>query len=182
LTIKAEPHPEKTLSVPLSIRDGDPNQIIVLGAIGPHKGSRRLLELAREACLAEPLLKFHVIGYTDIDKELRALGNVKITGRYKQEELNSLVERTGGRYAIFPYLWPETFSYTLSEALRLMIWPIVPRLGAPAERVEQLQFGSILESMTLEALTEELRRLQCKADRDSSMTRVQSATVSNYAL
>jgi GT2 family glycosyltransferase/glycosyltransferase involved in cell wall biosynthesis len=143
IAIASAPHPQVGRVFSKNIRDGDPNQIILIGAIGPHKGSRRLLELAREARLSQPALRFHVIGYTDIDRELRAVGNVTITGHYEPEELAGLVERAGGRTALFLHEWPETFSYTLSEALELGLWPVVPGLGAPADRVRERGVGSV---------------------------------------
>jgi GT2 family glycosyltransferase/glycosyltransferase involved in cell wall biosynthesis len=157
LVISAIPHPQLGMKRRASVRDGDPNQIVLLGAIGPHKGSRRLLELARQARLEYPALRFHVVGHTDIDKELRAEGNVTITGPYRPEELESLVYYTRARVALFLHEWPETFSYTLTEAWLLGLWPIVPSLGAPAERVTDKKDGSIVDILDISDLIATIR-------------------------
>ena len=94
IPIAATPHPQYGIVFPGKVRDGDSNQIVVLGAIGRHKGSRRLLDLAQQARLTHPALRFHVLGYTDIDLELLAVGNVLITGLYKAEQLAQLVAQT----------------------------------------------------------------------------------------
>jgi glycosyltransferase involved in cell wall biosynthesis len=112
------------------------------------------LELARQARLGHPALRFHVVGYTDIDQELRAVGNVTITGPYRSEELGRLVDKTRGRVALFLHEWPETFSYTLTEAWSLGLWPIVRKLGAPAERVTDKKDGSVVDVLDISALAD----------------------------
>lgn len=137
------PHPEPAEAYPAQVRQGSDEDVLLLGAIGPHKGSGRLLELARRAALTHPRLRFHVIGHTDIDSELRKLGNVQVTGPYEKHELHGLVAAAGGRLALFLHGWPETFSYTLSEAVQLGLVPLVPDIGAPAERVRAAGFGVV---------------------------------------
>lgn len=150
--IRARPHPQVGMTFSETTRAGNRSQIVLLGAIGPHKGSHQLLQLAMEARLTAPDLRFHVIGFTDIDRSLRDLGNVKISGKYRPEDLDILIARTEARVALFLHEWPETFSYTLSEALSLGLWPLVPELGAPAERVRQYKRGSVLPSLSLDAI------------------------------
>jgi GT2 family glycosyltransferase/glycosyltransferase involved in cell wall biosynthesis len=157
IAITATPHPQYGVVFPDTVREGDPNQILMFGAIGRQKGSRRLLELALQACLTHPALRFHVVGYTDIDQELQAVGNVTITGPYQSEELGRLVEKTQARVALFLPEAPETFSYTLTEAWSLGLWPIVPRLGAMAERVKDRKNGSIVDALDVSALVAVLR-------------------------
>jgi GT2 family glycosyltransferase/glycosyltransferase involved in cell wall biosynthesis len=120
------------------------DNIVLLGAIGPNKGSGRLLDLARHAWLSHPEMHFHVIGYTDIDDALKTVGNVTVTGSYKAEEMQALVDATGGRIALFLSEGPETFSYTLSEAVRLGLYPVVPDIGAPPERIRSAGYGAII--------------------------------------
>jgi GT2 family glycosyltransferase/glycosyltransferase involved in cell wall biosynthesis len=145
LNIRMIPHPQSLWKFPATPRTGSFSEIVLLGAVGPHKGSTALLATARLARLTNPQLRFHVIGYTDIDAELLALGNVTITGPYKDRELGRLIDRTGGRIALFLHGWPETFSYTLSEAVAAGLIPIVPDIGAPAERVRSAKFGVVYQ-------------------------------------
>ncbi|MDE8346537.1 MAG: glycosyltransferase [Acidocella sp.] len=146
---EALPHPELLDDVPAGARTAlktvgrDDGEIVLLGAIGPHKGSGVLLDLARRARLTHPHLTFRVIGYTNIDKALRAVGNVTITGAYKPAELDDLLSQTRGRFALFLSCWPETYSYTLSEAVRYGLIPVVPDIGAPAERVRMAGYGVV---------------------------------------
>jgi glycosyltransferase involved in cell wall biosynthesis len=41
-------------------------------------------------------------------------------------------------------VWPETFSYTLSEAWRLGLYPVALDIGAPAERIREIRAGTIV--------------------------------------
>jgi glycosyltransferase involved in cell wall biosynthesis len=143
LAVQVYPHPENFDGAALQTRAGSDDEIVMIGAIGGHKGSARLLELARRARMTHPHLRFRVIGYTDIDEKLAAVGNVTITGRYKPEELPGLIAKTRGRLALFLFTWPETYSYTLSEAVKHGFIPLVPDIGAPAERVRAAGYGAV---------------------------------------
>jgi GT2 family glycosyltransferase/glycosyltransferase involved in cell wall biosynthesis len=139
----AVPHPEPAQDVAAEARAGGDDEIVLLGAIGPHKGSRKLLEIAQRARLTHPHLSFRVIGYTDIDRALKAVGNVTITGKYAPEELPRLLEETKGRLSLFLPAWPETYSYTLSELVKHGFIPLAPDIGAPADRIRRTGFGVV---------------------------------------
>jgi GT2 family glycosyltransferase/glycosyltransferase involved in cell wall biosynthesis len=121
----------------------DAEEIVLFGALGHHKGARKLLDLAKRARMTHPGLSFRVIGYTSLDAELLAVGNVRITGGYTTEMLPVLVAEARGALALFLHEWPETYSYTLSEALSHGFVPLVPDIGAPAGRVRAMQFGVV---------------------------------------
>ncbi len=141
LSVETLPHPESAEGVAAQPRDGNFDEIIMLGAIGAHKGSGTLAEIARRARLSHPHLHFRVIGYTNIDKQLRAIGNVTITGKFTAFELPRLLAQSTGKLALFLPSWPETYSYTLSETVRHGLIPLLPDIGAPAERVRAAQYG-----------------------------------------
>ena len=143
IAVDVLPHPESGADAPNGPRTGTDDEIVLLGAIGPHKGSHLLLEIARRARLTHPNLHFRVIGYTDIDTTLRAVGNVAITGKYAPEDLPELLAQTRGRLALFLPNWPETYSYTLSELVLHGFIPLVPDIGAPAERVRAARYGVV---------------------------------------
>ena len=142
LVVTDQPHPEAA-GAAVEPRKADAKEVVLFGAIGPHKGSKQLLALARRATLTAPDLTFRVIGHTDIDEQLLAMGNVIITGRYEPERVAELASQARGRAALFLHRWPETYSYTLSEAVQLGFVPIVPDIGAPAERVRASGIGVV---------------------------------------
>lgn len=143
--IEAIYHPEPAFNYKPREWDGNlPHRIAVLGAIGRHKGAELLLACARYALRERLPLHFVVIGYTDRDEAFDDLDNVEITGPYKPAELPAIVDGTGCNSALFLSVWPETFSYTLSEAWRLGLYPIALDLGAPAERIREKKLGSLI--------------------------------------
>ncbi|MEO9189291.1 MAG: hypothetical protein ABI224_04695 [Acetobacteraceae bacterium] len=148
----AVPHPEAepaTASAPRRAigdtvaRRATGETVALLGAIGPPKGSATLLAIARRARLSYPGFQFRVIGHTDIDPLLREVGNVRITGAYEPRELAGLLDRSEARIALFLHNWPETYSYTLGEAVAHGLYPLVPDLGAPAQRVREAGWGAV---------------------------------------
>jgi glycosyltransferase involved in cell wall biosynthesis len=143
IAIKSIAHPETRQDMPRQARDGSDDEIVLIGALGRHKGSRQLFEIARRARLSHPELRFQVIGYTDIDEQLLRIGNVQITGKYAPADLPRLLSAMKGRLALFLPQWPETYSYTLSECVRFGFIPIVPNIGALAERVTKAGFGVV---------------------------------------
>ncbi|CAF9942841.1 hypothetical protein IMSHALPRED_005075, partial [Imshaugia aleurites] len=145
LAIRAIPHPELRDDIDQPGDRSNMSNIILLGGIGPHKGSEKLLEIARLARLTHPHLTFSVIGHTDIDDALEAVGNVRISGQYKKSELRTLLDQERGRIALFLHIWPETYSYTLSEALNAGLLPLVPDIGAPAERIRLHSQGLVFD-------------------------------------
>jgi GT2 family glycosyltransferase/glycosyltransferase involved in cell wall biosynthesis len=143
LAVQAIPHPEQHAGIATTARAGNFDEILLLGAIGPHKGSDKLLEIARRARLTHPHLNFRIIGYTNMDEKLEKIGNVTITGKYSAETLPALINATEGKLALFLSTWPETYSYTLSEVVKYGFVPLVPNIGAPAERVRAAKFGAV---------------------------------------
>lgn len=143
--IKCEviPHPEAAKGVTETLRDGSSDEIVLLGAIGPHKGSNKLLEIAQRARLTHPHLRFRVIGFTNMDRTLKEVGNITITGKYTPDELPELLAQTKGRLALFLPAWPETYSYTLSELVKYGFTPLAPEIGAPADRIREAGIGVI---------------------------------------
>jgi len=145
--IEIRPHPEACLN-PTDILIGPKTReeilaVAVVGAIGPHKGSQLLLECAKDARQRDLPISFKVIGYTSVDEELQRWG-VSITGTYQNGELVRLLHEAHCPIAFFPAIWPETYSYTLSEAVRAGLFPVAFDLGAPAERIKEWGWGQLL--------------------------------------
>ncbi|HTD38879.1 MAG TPA: glycosyltransferase, partial [Candidatus Limnocylindrales bacterium] len=120
----------------------------LIGAIYPIKGSRQLLHCARVVRERGLPLEFVVVGFTDVDDELRAAG-VTITGGYAQDDLDAILARQSLDLAWFPSVWPETYCFTLSAALRAGLFPIAFDIGAIATRLRALDWGLLLPATSL---------------------------------
>jgi glycosyltransferase involved in cell wall biosynthesis len=125
-------------------KPGQALRIAVIGAIGPQKGYDQLLALAQMAETEAPQLRFYIVGYTQDDTPFEALGNVQITGKYKPHELQPLLAELDCHLALFLSPWPETYSYTLSEAVAAGLLPVAPDLGALRERMTKNRIGIVV--------------------------------------
>ncbi len=167
-------HPQRTLVAPTGAR----RRIAVIGAIGPHKGFEVLLGCARDACERQLDLDFVLIGYSCRDELLRDTGRVEITGRYAEGEVPMLIDKTAPNAALFASVWPETYSYTLSIALAAGLYPFSFDLGAPAERLRQLDWGTLIPLDTEPA---ELNDLLLRTRLDPGPGRMNSVWRASYA-
>ncbi len=121
-----------------------PVRVVLIGGIGEHKGYRILLQCARDAATRGLPLEFVVIGETANDERLLKTGKAFITGRYQESEMVALLQRERPHIALFASVWPETWCYALSHAIRAGL-PIVGfDLGAVAERLRPLPSALLL--------------------------------------
>jgi glycosyltransferase involved in cell wall biosynthesis len=132
--------PGNALSGPSAIPVG----VALIGFISRKKGMDILRECAASALRDNLPLRFVVVGFTEDDRAFDGLSNVTITGRYEEGEAGSILRSHDLSLALFPIVWPETYSYTLSIALNCGLYPVAFDLGAIAERIRQIDFGHLL--------------------------------------
>jgi glycosyltransferase involved in cell wall biosynthesis len=108
-------------------------RIAVIGVLADHKGARTVAAVAE--AMDPKRFEIVVIGHTEADFPVAALGRIKATGPYKETELAGLIERLAPHVAWFPGAWPETFSYTLSAAIEAGLPIAAARIGAFPERL-----------------------------------------------
>lgn len=155
LEITTREHPEplpEIMAAPVVRQPGETLRVAIIGAIGPHKGSLLLLQCAEDALERRLPIEFHIFGFSD-KLELQKLQNVSFSGKYREEELEGLLVSSQCHLAFFPALWPETYSYTLSQGWFAGLYPVAFDIGAIAERIRRSGWGHLLpvEMMTLPA-------------------------------
>lgn len=133
------PHKTKTYPIVNIPKHTDIN-IAVLGNILPAKGRDVIIEMSRHLPKNTNII---VIG-TMAD----APSNIKITGAYNPSKLPDLMQRHKIDIVFIPSIWPETFSYTTSEAISMGLPVACYNMGAPSERVEQYSRGLVLNEIS----------------------------------
>lgn len=133
VTVRLHPEPIQEAVIKPK-KPGVITNVAFIGAIGYHKGYKYLVDCARYAERFQLPLHFSVIGYTVDDYSLKDFGNITVYGSYRQEELPKLIEDSGCTVAALLSVWPETFSYTFSEAVRNGLKTVSFDLGAFVER------------------------------------------------
>jgi GT2 family glycosyltransferase/glycosyltransferase involved in cell wall biosynthesis len=147
-----QPHPEyagKSKSLKYEIPKATMGQdgvirIAVIGAIGESKGFALLESCISDAEIRDLPLIFHIVGFTQEDESLLKFPNVRITGRYRPDQAPEVIRQTGAGIALFLSPWPETWSYTLSEALDEGLLPVSLDIGAIAERIRKAKTGHLV--------------------------------------
>lgn len=113
--------------------------VAVLGELTKHKGLDLLLELAKST--PGKAFKFEVIGSLPIGTKVTS-SNIRVHGSYGNfSDLIEKVVMVRPDIFLFPGRIPETFSYTLSEALSFGIPIAYFRTGAIAERLNGFSKG-----------------------------------------
>jgi hypothetical protein len=119
-------------------------RVVVVGAIGIDKGYEYLLACARHVATHRQALEFVVVGHTCDDERLLDTGTVSITGEYHEAEAVELIRAQQAELGFLPALWPETWSYTLTQIWQAGLDVLAFDIGAPAERIRATRRGSLL--------------------------------------
>ena len=143
------PHPEgsifhKQITIPQNTSKKGIVRVALIGGISDIKGFGQLIDCAEEIQRKRLPIEIIVFGMTADDSQFTHLNNVKILGPYKEEELEELMLIHRPQVALFPNQWPETYSYTLTHALRSGLYPIVSDIGVPAERISNSGVGTLI--------------------------------------
>lgn len=119
-----------------------PFRVAFVGGLAPYKGSRIAYDLINSKLDVE----WHLFGNIG-DHKLGGLEkhNLVKHGRYERKEItNLLVQEQIDLICIFS-TWPETYSYTISEAVMAKIPVVVTDIGALGDRVRKYDCGWIIK-------------------------------------
>jgi GT2 family glycosyltransferase len=120
--------------------------IAVLGNMTIHKGAHIVSSLATCIDYYGLDIKVHIFGNVLEPYESFDYINAIIKHeRYEKTDLPSLMEKNEIDLVLIPSIWPETFSYTAEEAMKMQLPIAVLDIGAPAERAKLYDKGIVLE-------------------------------------
>lgn len=128
-------------------------RIGILGTIFEAKGRSVLLECARLAEAQHLNMQFVLFG-TLSPAEGNLPANLLVKGKYREDEVYSLIRGEGIDFFWFTAILPETYSYVLTIPIRLGIPVIAADLGAIGERIKRGSWGEVypVKSDALEIL------------------------------
>ena len=146
--VRLRPHEMEPLGGTVRIPADGPMRVAVVGNIQAHKGADIVVALAR--ILDERMPEASIVVFGDLERECIA-GNLAVLGSYNRDDLFLLLEKHGVTAALFPSVWPETFSFVTRE-LALAGLPIVCfDIGAPAAFVRTLPGSRVAPEISAEA-------------------------------
>jgi GT2 family glycosyltransferase/glycosyltransferase involved in cell wall biosynthesis len=146
--------------VPGPVRPGTADRrrhVVVIGALGRIKGFDVLLRCARDARAHGLPLRFTLLGYALDDRRLRDAG-VEVSGRYVEDEAVTRLQRLAADMVWLPSICPETYSCTLSLALRCGLPVCAFDIGAVAARLRRLGMGDGLVPLAMASRPDALNR------------------------
>ena len=124
------------------IKPHDAINIVVLGNISYQKGAGVICDMAKK--LTDNV---HMI---IVGEMKNAPQNITVHGKYKAQKLPQLMTKYNADIVFIPSVWPETFSYTTSEAISMGMPIVCFDLGAPAGRVRAYKYGLVLDEINPE--------------------------------
>ena len=133
---------------PLSVETDEALHVLTIGALSKIKGFDVLLACARDASKRELPIRFTLMGYSVDDRSLERAG-VHVTGRYLDTQGLQLLRELRPHVVWLPSLWPETYSYTLSLALRYGRPVVAFDIGAIAARLRRIGEAEMLVPLSL---------------------------------
>jgi len=117
-------------------------RVLVLGQLSASKGVALLFEAIDEiVSFADVFL----LGCGEPGEYFRGRKNVHIVSLYEVNELPGLVADIAPDLGLLLSIWPETFSYTLSELMQLGIPVLATNVGGFYDRIEQGVTGFLTE-------------------------------------
>lgn len=148
LEITVRNHPESPIvcALPRKPRaENTPVKVALIGALYDLKGAHVIRECVKDAYERKLPIEFHIIGYFGLmDDTFHTYPNVRITGRYAEEDVHSYLHDAACDLALFASVWPETFAYTLSIAYHAGLYPVTFDIGAIANRIRSCGWGEII--------------------------------------
>ncbi|BBK29533.1 hypothetical protein STHU_01670 [Allostella humosa] len=155
----ARPAPESHRVMPVGLRPGEPLRVLLVGTIGPIKGSQVVAEAARIVRTRRLPIRFHVAGALG---PLPALPDDVLTIHPAADHgrLPDLFGHIGAHVGWHPAQVPETWSYSLTDMMEAGLPIVASALGALSERCAGRPFTWLLPwDGTAEAWVEFFLRL-----------------------
>jgi glycosyltransferase involved in cell wall biosynthesis len=178
LAVQVRPHEAITLAARAKPARRTPKRVRIgiIGAISEGKGRELLANVATYAASVGSPINFVVVGYTNQQQTLTKLPNVRVTGKYVESELDAILVRERLDVIFFPAVWPETYSYTLTAAIRSGLPIAAFDLGAIPERLRQHGIGTLIPLASAWDPEEILRKL-LSASRERRRSAVKSRSL-----
>lgn len=124
--------------------ESEKKNIAFLGGINKIKGIDFLKKFVDEANREDSKYQVHLFGSTSEDELNESNGNYYYHGKYKRENIVKEMKENHIDIVVLLAIWPETYSYTLTESLMAKVPVLALDYGAIAERISKYEYGWIL--------------------------------------
>ncbi len=129
-----------------SIKEKTQLHIAFIGGLSIEKGAKYAYDLIINGSYEIQWCIFGNIGYEPLESLEK--DNLVKTGLYRREDLGELLKEHDIDIVCILPIWPETYCYTLSEALECGVPVIGSDIGAIGERIKKLKCGWLVPAET----------------------------------
>lgn len=152
-------------------KEEDKFNIAFVGGISEHKGIGILKELIQK--VKDTDVQIHLFGTTNDAFYNQNHPNYIYHGIYDRADINCLLIENNIHLVCLFSIWPETYSYTLTESLVSHIPVISFKIGAIAERLEKMNAGYLVDrNASIDAIYEKI--LDIKKDKKTYQKKVKA--------
>lgn len=123
---------------PIDIRG--PLHIGILGTLSHIKGGNLVGALYGNISAQGLNIPITVVGHSFVETP----PGINVHGSYTVRDLPEIVRERGINVILMPSIVPETFGYTISEAMEMGLPIVAFNIGAQGNRVKQYQFGKVI--------------------------------------
>ena len=123
----------------------DTFNVAFIGVMCKHKGGLIISDIIKKCNNGK--IHFHVFGKSELAELTQNTSNYTFHGAYQRENLNNLLHENNINLICFLQIWPETYSYTLNEAIGAGIPVLTTNIGAGKDRVNKYKFGWVIDSL-----------------------------------
>lgn len=116
--------------------------VAFIGVLCNHKGAG-IIHNVIEKCKEDNIV-FHAFGSSEIEDLTKNKNNYIFHGSYSRDNLPELLKQNNIHLVCFFQSWPETYSYTVTEAVAAGIPVLTFDIGAGANRVEKHKLGKVI--------------------------------------
>lgn len=121
----------------------------LLGVLSKHKGEDIIKELIKEIDSKNLDINLKLIGYAE---NIKTSCHFYQTGSYSRNSIPNLALMNDVDIFLIPSIWPETFSYTSEEIMKMGFPLMCFNMGAPAERAKKYEKGIIIPEVSVKSI------------------------------
>lgn len=129
----------------------------LLGVLTKHKGGDIVAQLVDRIEKENLDIRIKLIGTSCVDINSPVFSQ---TGAYTRGSIPRLTLENDIDVFLIPSIWPETFSYTTEEIMKMGMPVMCFDIGAPAERVKKYEKGIIIPKISVTSVYETITRNQ----------------------
>jgi Predicted glycosyltransferases len=116
--------------------------VAFIGVMAVHKGAKVIEYLIKNSNSNK--IHYHLFGVSEIEALMHSKSNYTFHGKYNRDNLQSLLKQNNIQLVCNLSIWPETYSYTLTETIACGVPVLGYNIGAVAERITKYGFGWLL--------------------------------------